>query len=159
MVMRVKFARPFRWPDVAGPAILIAAQWRLRTLVIAQSVFTAADAAGGEESLRAAIVAGHWAIAAVAVHAAPRLALPAAVGVTLALAHPFILAPAPFRVLVAEPRGDLVAGALEKAALVAAVPLTAPVAIGIAAGITVLRPARTFITRCVPRVVAVISHV
>jgi len=58
--------------------------------------------------------------------------------------------------VVAEPRGDLVAGALEESAIVIA---AATFARPFATLVAVVGPSGAFITRGIPRVVTVISHI
>jgi len=73
-----------------------------------------------------------------------------AVAALAALPH-LVFAAAPFGVFIAKPGGDLVARALEEAAVVAS---AAAAAIG-----AVILPARTLVTRSIPRLVTVICHI
>jgi hypothetical protein len=77
------------------------------------------------------------------------LTSPSAAIAALAFHHALVSEPAALGILVAEPGRDLVAGAFEKAPLLAT-----------AAGIiTLVAPSCAFITREIPRVVTVICHI
>src|SRR5260221_5165977 len=116
-------------------------------------VIAFARAAAGE---RAAIVVpvatAAWAGAAVAIPFGLPIAIPAAA----ALAAHAVLAPAPFGLVITEPGGDLVAGAVEKAAIVGIITAAAPVAVVVR--MTVAGPSGTFVARSFARIKTVIGH-
>src|SRR4051794_9338290 len=88
--------------------------------------------------------------AVLAIFAAVEVARLAAIAALAALPHLVFAAP-PLGVLIAKPGGDLVARALEKAAVV---PCAAVAAIG-----ALVLPSRTLIARSIPRLVTVICHI
>ena len=111
---------------------------------------------------------------ALLVSPAEQLAAPAAVIIALARAAPgedaavavpvamialvahAVLAAAAFGLVVAEPRGDLVAGAVEEAAVVGVAAATAEIAITVTEA--VVGPSGLIVPRPIARVVAVIGH-
>jgi hypothetical protein len=101
-------------------------------------------------------------VSAIAVPVAPTIAAEEAPAILIVAAEPaaFVLVPHPIlvttalRVLVAEPGSDLVAGAFEESAIV-----VAAIAVTIASFEAFSTPSRALITRIVPRVVTIISHI
>jgi hypothetical protein len=112
---------------------------------IAETVVIAAERT---PAFLVAAAAREGAALALAIPVAARAALAAA---AFALLPHLVFAAAPVRLVVAEPRSDLVAGALEEAAVIAAAAIAARGSLGL--------PARTFIARSVALLVTVICHI
>src|SRR6185437_5440243 len=86
----------------------------------------------------------------------------AAAPAALALGALLVLAAAPLGIFVAEPGGDLIARSVPEAAVVLPPALARVIALREGAAIAIgslVRPSGAFITRHVPRVVAIISHI
>jgi len=133
----IAFAGRIAAPLAALPAAVVKA-----AVIVAAAHPGAAMAVAVAGLLMVAVPVAPVAAVIVAVAAAPA---------ALALFPHAVFAPTAFGILIPEPGGDLVAGALEEAALVAVAPVVFPIA--------VVGPSRAFITRRVPRVVPVICHV